>query len=43
MELRDARILITGPAGQVAFPLARALARDNDVVGFARFSRAGDR
>ena len=42
-ELRGARILITGPAGQVAFPLARSLARDNDVVGVARFSRAGDR
>ena len=43
MELHGARILITGPAGQVAFPLARSLARDNDVVGVARFSRAGDR
>jgi nucleoside-diphosphate-sugar epimerase len=42
-ELRGARILVTGPAGQVAFPVARALARTNDVVGVARFSRAGDR
>jgi len=42
-DLRGARILITGPGGQVAFPLARALARENDVVGVARFSRAGDR
>ena len=41
--LQGARILITGPAGQVAFPLARALARTNEVVGLARFSRAGDR
>src|SRR5512144_1369219 len=32
-ELRGARILITGPAGQVAFPLARSLARDNEAVG----------
>jgi len=43
MELRGARILVTGPAGQVAFPLATSLARENDVTGVARFSRAGDR
>jgi nucleoside-diphosphate-sugar epimerase len=31
------KILITGPAGQVALPVTRALAPDNDVVGIARF------
>ena len=35
--LQDAKILITGPAGQIAFPMARALARDNEVWGIARF------
>ncbi|MEE9286429.1 MAG: NAD(P)-dependent oxidoreductase [Dehalococcoidia bacterium] len=37
------KILITGPAGQVAFPVARALAKDNDVVGIARFGNQADR
>lgn len=36
--LRDAKILVTGPAGQIAFPMAQALARDNEVWGIARFS-----
>jgi nucleoside-diphosphate-sugar epimerase len=40
LELRDARILITGPTGQVALPLALALARQNKVIGVARFSDA---
>ena len=31
-------ILVTGPAGQIAFPLAARLARDNEVWGIARFS-----
>jgi nucleoside-diphosphate-sugar epimerase len=31
------KILITGPAGQIAFPLAEFLARDNEVWGLARF------
>jgi nucleoside-diphosphate-sugar epimerase len=31
------KILITGPAGQIAFPLARSLAADNEVWGIARF------
>ncbi len=35
--LRGQRILVTGPAGQVALPLVRALAPDNDVIGIARF------
>jgi nucleoside-diphosphate-sugar epimerase len=37
------KILITGPAGQVAFPLARALAREHEVWGLARFGRKRDR
>lgn len=36
--MQGAKILITGPAGQIAFPLAEFLARDNDVWGIARFS-----
>ncbi|MCG3170105.1 MAG: hypothetical protein CALGDGBN_01642 [Pseudomonadales bacterium] len=37
------RILVTGVAGQIAFPLASALARDNEVWGLARFSERGAR
>jgi len=40
LELRDAKILVTGPTGQVALPLALSLARDNQVWGVARFSDA---
>lgn len=36
--LTDAKILVTGPAGQIAFPLAAHLARTNEVWGFARFT-----
>lgn len=35
--LRDKRILITGPAGQIAFPLVEELSRHNEVWGIARF------
>ena len=35
--LEGRKILITGPAGQIAFPLARELARRNEVWGIARF------
>jgi nucleoside-diphosphate-sugar epimerase len=35
--LTDEKILITGPAGQIAFPMARDLAKDNEVWGIARF------
>jgi nucleoside-diphosphate-sugar epimerase len=35
--LTDQRILITGPAGQIAEPLTRFLAEHNDVWGIARF------
>lgn len=37
VELRNKRILVTGPAGQIAFPLVEALARDNELWGIARF------
>lgn len=36
--MRGFKILITGPTGQVAAPLAKALAADNEVWGIARFS-----
>jgi nucleoside-diphosphate-sugar epimerase len=35
--LSDEKILITGPAGQIAYPLTEFLARDNEVWGIARF------
>ena len=38
-KLRDEKILVTGPAGQIAFPLAARLARDNEVWGIARFKK----
>jgi nucleoside-diphosphate-sugar epimerase len=41
--MRGAKILITGPTGQVATPIARALAADNEVWGIARFSDASAR
>ena len=37
------KILITGPAGRIAFGLARYLAPDNEVWGVARFSDADTR
>jgi UDP-glucuronate 4-epimerase len=36
--MRGFKILITGPTGQVAAPVARALAADNEVWGIARFT-----
>ena len=36
-------ILVTGPAGQIAFPLARTWPRDNDVWGIARFGDPAER
>src|SRR3982074_1505147 len=36
--LSGRKILVTGPTGQVAEPVARALAPANDVWGVARFS-----
>jgi nucleoside-diphosphate-sugar epimerase len=41
--LSGEKILITGPAGQIALPLARYLAADNEVWGIARFSGPDDR
>src|SRR6202044_806681 len=41
--LHDRKILVTGPAGQIAFPLTEFLAADNEVWGLARFGDAGDR
>lgn len=43
VKLQDRKILITGPAGQIAFPMARELARENEVWGIARFSNAAER
>ncbi len=41
--LSGSKILVTGPAGQIAFPLAEELARDNEVWGIARFSVPGSK
>src|SRR6201996_4187877 len=41
--MRGEKILITGPTGQVATPVARALAADNEVWGIARFTNAAVR
>lgn len=35
--LSDEKILITGPAGRIAFGIARSLVADNEVWGIARF------
>lgn len=41
--LKDKRILLTGPAGNIGFPLARNLARDNEVWGVSRFGDPAER
>jgi len=41
--LEGQKILITGCGSQVGLPVARALARSNDVTGLARFSRPEER
>jgi UDP-glucuronate 4-epimerase len=41
--LEGKKVLITGATGRVAFPIARALARTNEVWGVARFSQPGTR
>jgi nucleoside-diphosphate-sugar epimerase len=41
--LRGEKILVTGPAGQIAFPLCESLAADNEVWGIARFGDADTR
>jgi UDP-glucuronate 4-epimerase len=42
-KLQGSTIVVTGVTGQVARPLATALARENHVIGAARFSDAGAR
>jgi UDP-glucuronate 4-epimerase len=41
--MRGAKILITGPTGQVASPIAEALAAENEVWGIARFTNPAAR
>ena len=41
--LSDEKILITGPAGQIALPLVKSLATNNEVWGIARFSEPNTR
>jgi nucleoside-diphosphate-sugar epimerase len=41
--VKNSKILITGPTGQVAFPVALAFAKDNEVWAIARFSDADKR
>jgi nucleoside-diphosphate-sugar epimerase len=41
--LEGKRILVTGPAGQIAFPLVQELVRTNEVWGIARFGDAASR
>jgi nucleoside-diphosphate-sugar epimerase len=41
--LEGMKILVTGPAGQIAVPLASALAESNEVWGIARFTDAATR
>jgi nucleoside-diphosphate-sugar epimerase len=41
--LSGRKILVTGPAGQIARPLCEFLAKDNEVWGIARFSQPGSR
>jgi nucleoside-diphosphate-sugar epimerase len=41
--ISNTRILVTGVTGQVALPVAVALARENEVIGTARFKDEGKR
>jgi nucleoside-diphosphate-sugar epimerase len=41
--LEGRTILVTGPTGQVALPVTRALAQRNTVIGLARFSDPAER
>ena len=43
VTLHDTRVLVTGATGQVALPVALALATDNDVIALARFKDAAKR
>lgn len=40
--LQGEKILITGATGKIAYPIARALAKRNEIWGAARLSKAGD-
>lgn len=41
--LTDKKILLTGPAGNIGYPLAGALAQDNEVWGISRFGDPAER
>lgn len=41
--LRGRKILLTGPAGNIGYPLARELACDNEVWGISRFGDPAER
>ncbi|MHB8463630.1 MAG: NAD-dependent epimerase/dehydratase family protein [Acidimicrobiales bacterium] len=41
--LTDNKILVTGPAGNIGYPLARELAKDNEVWGVSRFGNRDER
>jgi UDP-glucuronate 4-epimerase len=43
LDLSGCKVVVTGVTGQVARPLATALARDNEVFGAARFSNPAAR
>jgi UDP-glucuronate 4-epimerase len=40
--MKNEKILVTGVTGKIAFPIARALAKDNEVWGAARLGKPGD-
>ncbi len=42
-RINGKKILVTGPTSQVALPIIRELARENDVWGLARFRKPEDR
>ena len=42
-QLSGRRALVTGASGLVAFPVAMALAKTNDVYALARFSNPGQK
>lgn len=42
-QLEGEKILITGPTSQVALPIVKALAQNNQVFGLARFSKQEER
>ena len=43
MSLHGQKVVVTGATGQVGFPVATALAKENTVIAPARFSDAGQR